>query len=133
MDIRQALGHIESGATSAKRSAADGKIGSRKEVSRYQILPQLWRKYARTADYRDPDVAWGVAERILKEREAWFEGATGRKWDPVDIYIMWNAPGVYEKAGWDRSKVPKIVMDRAERFSNLVALDDRVLVREKTQ
>lgn len=131
MDLREALGHFESGATTPKRSAADGKIGSRREVSRFQILPSLWREYGRGADYRDPEAAWKVAEKILAERYAWFKNATGREWDAVDLYLMWNAPGAYQKAKWDRKRVSAVVRDRAERFANLMESDERVLVRAK--
>ena len=133
MNVRDALGHFESGATGPARCSADAKVGSRREVSRFQILPSVWRKYSDSSDYQQPAVAWAVAERILAERQAWFRQATGRECDSIDLYLMWNAPGAYQKAKWDRSRVSKIVRDRAERFANLVAMEDRVMVRASIQ
>jgi hypothetical protein len=124
--LREALGHFESGATSPVRCSADNKVGSRKEVSRFQILPNVWRQYSKSGEYRNPDVAWTVVEKILTDRYTQFTRATGREWDGVDLYIMWNAPGVYEKARWDRRKVSKIVLERAYRFNNLLLRDQMV-------
>ena len=39
LELKQALGQIESGATKATRCATDAKVGTKREVSRYQILP----------------------------------------------------------------------------------------------
>jgi hypothetical protein len=127
MPLREALGHFESGATTPTRSAADAKVGSRREVSRFQILPQVWRQYSQSPQYRDPEAAWAVAEKVLTERHVWFTKATGREWDAVDLYIMWNAPAVYEKAHWERSKVSKVVLERAQRFANLLMRADGLL------
>jgi len=132
MQLRDALGHFESGATTPTRSAADSKVGSRREVSRYQILPQVWRQYSKSPQYQNPDVAWTVAEKVLTERHAWFTKATGREWDAVDLYIMWNAPAVYEKAKWDRRKVSRVVLQRAQRFSNLFMRDETLLAQAGT-
>lgn len=129
MQLREALGHFESGATTPTRSAADAKIGSRKEVSRFQILPQVWRQYSKSAQYRDPDAAWAVAEKVLTDRHTWFTKATGREWDAVDLYLMWNAPAVYERAKWDRRKVSRVVLERAQRFANLLMRADGLLAQ----
>lgn len=129
MELKQALGQIESGASKPTRCAADWKVGSRREVSRYQILPSVWRKYSDSRDYQDPSVAWEVTQRILMDRYNQFRAATGREWNAQDLYIMWNAPGVYEKANWDRRKVSRVVLERAERFANLYHSDEKVMVR----
>jgi len=129
MDLKLALGQIESGAINPTRCAADCKVGSRREVSRYQILPSVWRKYSSSRDYQDPAVAWEVTQRILIERYTLFRAATGREWNALDLYIMWNAPGVYEKANWDAHKVSRIVLERAERFANLYHSEDKIMVR----
>jgi hypothetical protein len=129
MELKEALGHFESGATTPGRCSADAKIGSHKEVSRFQILPSVWKKYSVSADYQQPAVAWTVAERILAERQVWFRQATGRECDAIDLYIMWNAPGAYQKVKWDRSRLSKVVLDRAERFANLLAVEGSMLVR----
>jgi hypothetical protein len=129
MQLRDALGHFESGATTPSRCSADAKVGSRREVSRFQILPSVWRQYSQSGDFRNPDVAWSVTEKILTERHERFTRATGREWDAIDLYIMWNAPGVYEKVRWDRRKVSRVVMERAQRFSNLMMRDETLLAQ----
>lgn len=129
MPLRDALGHFESGATTSSRCAADAKVGSRREISRFQILPHVWRQYSKSGDYRNPDVAWAVTEKILAERHDWFFKATGREWDAIDLYIMWNAPGVYEKAKWDRRRVSRVVLERAQRFSNLLMREEPLLAQ----
>jgi hypothetical protein len=117
---REALAEIETGAVQATMCAADRRIGSRREISRFQILPNVWHQYSRSRLYQDPETAWSVAARILEDRARDFRTATGRDWDAVDLYIMWNAPGQYRRAKWDRSKVSRVVMERASRFANLM-------------
>ena len=117
---RETLAQFETGATRPTRCAADLAVGSHKEISRYQILPSVWRDYSRTKSFQDPNVAWTVTQRILRDREAEFRRATGREWDAVDLYLMWNAPGVYRRAQWNRAKVSHVVLDRAKRFDSLM-------------
>jgi hypothetical protein len=95
-------------------------IGSRQEISRFQILPVVWRQYSSSRNYHDPQTAWNVANRILDDREQAFRQATKRDWDFVDIYLMWNAPGLYRRANWNRAKVSRTVLERAQRFANLM-------------
>lgn len=128
--VREALAHFETGATKPTPCAADRVIGSRKEVSRFQILPSVWRQYSRSRDYYNPEVAWNVAAKILIDREKWFRTATGREWDAIDLYLMWNAPGEYQRAKWNRSRVSRVVMQRAKRFANIFEVhDERLYVR----
>ena len=130
MEVREALAHFETGATQPTVCAADRKIGSRREISRFQILPSVWRRYTRSKNYQNPDVAWSVATRILADRKKWFRSSTGRDWDAVDLYLMWNAPGAYSKANWDRRKLSRVVLDRAQRFANLMEVNgERAFVR----
>jgi hypothetical protein len=117
---REALAEFETGAKRATRCAGDYAVGSAKEISRFQILPSIWRDYSSTPDYHNPNVAWVVTQKILCDRETEFRRATGRQWDAVDLYLMWNAPGVYRRAGWDRSKVSRVVLERAQRFERLM-------------
>jgi hypothetical protein len=118
--LREALAEFETGALTAKPCAADRAIGSRNEVSRFQILPHVWRQYSDSPHYHDPQVAWRVANKILEEREQAFRQATKREWDFTDIYLMWNAPGLYRRANWDRERVSSTVLKRARRFANLL-------------
>ena len=121
MPVRTALGMIETGATTEARCVADQKRGRHREVTRYQILPQVFHRYTRSREYANPDLAWSVAERILVERRQWFAKKTGRRPTDVDLYLMWNAPGLYEKVGFKPQRMPREVRQRAERFSNLRA------------
>ena len=120
MGVKEALAQFETGATTPRPSAADRKIGTSREVSRYQILPNVWRRYSQSSQYQNPEVAWQVAAKILVDREKWFRTSTGRQWDPVDLYLMWNAPGDYSRAKFNRRRVSRVVRERAERFSNLL-------------
>lgn len=118
--VAAALAEFESGATHATQCSADAAVGRQKEISRYQILPVVWRQYSKSRNYQDPNVAWEVTQRILREREKDFREATGRQWDPVDLYVMWNAPGQYRRAQWDRKRISPVVLERAQRFANLL-------------
>jgi hypothetical protein len=118
--LRTALAEFESGARQPEPCAADFAVGARQEISRFQILPTLWRSYSTNDNFSDPDTAWSVAEKILREREAEFRHATGRNWDGVDLFLMWNAPGAYRRSNWDRTAVSRAVRERAERFANVL-------------
>lgn len=118
--LRTALAEFESGARQPEQCAADFAVGSRQEISRFQILPTLWREYSSSNNFNDPDVAWSVAEKILRNREAEFRRATGREWDGIDLFLMWNAPGAYRQAQWNRNALSQKVRERAERFANLL-------------
>lgn len=113
MPIRDALGQIES----ADRDNAKGRAG---EVSRYQIMPAVWSRYSTNRNYSDPETAWSVASRILKDRTDRFEKRMGRPITSFEIYVLWNAP-----AQLTRNKVSRVVAERAQRFENLVNSDGR--------
>src|SRR4051812_7562308 len=85
--LREALAEFETGATRPTLCAADRIVGSRSEISRFQILPVVWRQYSLSRNYCDPEMAWNVAIKILNEREQLFRQATKREWDYVDIYL----------------------------------------------
>ena len=123
---RETLAQFETGATRSTRCAGDLAVGTHKEISRFQILPSVWREYSREKNFQDPNAAWTVTERILRDREAEFYRATGRSWDATDLYLMWNAPGVYRRAKWDRTKVSRIVLERAQRFALLMQTRSRI-------
>jgi hypothetical protein len=118
--LREALAEFETGALTPEPCAADRVIGGRNEVSRFQILPVVWRQYSTSRNYHDPHTAWNVANKILSEREQAFRQATKREWDFMDIYLMWNAPGLYRRANWNRTRVSPVVLKRAQRFANLM-------------
>src|SRR5262245_12880856 len=87
--VRDVLAEFESGATSSAHSTADLKIGRSKEVSRFQILPLVWRQYSKSRQYTNPEIAWTVAERILQDRHGDFRRSTGRDWNYRELYLMW--------------------------------------------
>jgi hypothetical protein len=118
--LREALAEFETGTTSPVVSEGDYAVGRHKEVSRFQIRPEIWQEYSESREYHDPDAAWSVAVRILEERKQAFCKATNRDWDSVDIYLMWNAPGSYQRANWERERLSATVLKRAQRFANLM-------------
>jgi hypothetical protein len=107
MDRWSALSQLESG----DNDHAVGPVG---EVSRYQIKPELWRRYATTnANWTNPANALSVARQAMQERCAAFERAMHRPPTDTEFYILWNAPAQIERPG-------KAVLYRAKRFCNLV-------------
>ncbi len=108
MDRWAALAEIES-------NNNDNALGSAGEISRYQVRPEVWRRYAPTnADWRNPADALRVAKKVMHARLVEFERASGRSATDFEFYILWNAPGQIRQP-------VRAVRHRAERFSNLVA------------
>jgi hypothetical protein len=128
--VGAALAEFESGATHTTQCSADAAVGRQKEISRYQILPVVWRQYSNSRNYQDPELAWHVAQKILRERERDFRKATGRQWDSIDLYLMWNAPGHYRRVQWDRKRISPAVLERAERFANLFEARVRQIIQK---
>lgn len=125
--LKWALGQIESGALSARQEKADFSIGRKREVSRYQILPDEWRRVsaklgARSSKPERPDHAWRVASTLLQERTEDFIRATKRRPSDFEVYILWNAPGQFARVRYNPKDVSWVVRERAERFSNLVGV-----------
>ena len=107
MDRWSALSQIESGDD-------DHAVGAAGEVSRYQIKPEVWQRYAQSkADWTNPDDALFVARQAMEERCAAFERTTHRPPTDLEFYILWNAPAQVQRPG-------KAVSGRAERFCNLI-------------
>jgi len=121
LPLRESLGMFESGAALPQRCAADKMRGTHGEVSRFQIMPSVWRQYSQSRDYDNPEVAWDVAQRVLQDRTRWFRTANGREPDPAELYLMWNKPGHFEAAGFDVKRVKSLFQQRAQRFANLRA------------
>src|SRR5579862_5501135 len=97
----------------------DRAVGAAGEISRFQIKPKLWRRYARSdADWKNPAEALAAARELMKERCAAFERLYNREPTDFEFYVLWNAP-----AQIDRPR--KVVRERAERFCRLVSLDER--------
>ncbi len=107
MDRWEALAMIESGTN-------DEAVGSHGEISRYQIKPAVWRRYAATnSDWRKAHEALSVARKAMEDRVADFKRTYQR--DPTDFefYVLWNAPAQV-------AKPTKVVAQRAQRYCNLV-------------
>lgn len=97
----------------------DNAVGAAGEISRYQMKPRLWRRYARVdASWKDPAQALAAAQELMKERCALFTRLHNRAPSDFEFYVLWNAPA-------QLNKPRKVVRERAERFSRLVAKDDR--------
>jgi len=89
----------------------DHAVGSRGEISRFQIRPELWPGGS-SQDARD---ALTAAREIMKPRLEAFQKSHGRPATDFEFYVLWNAP-------WQADHPTKAVTERARRFSNLVHL-----------
>ena len=117
--VRDSLAMFESGATGPEASEADRVRGGAGEISRFQILPEVWRAYTKSKDYTNPQVAWTVAQRILDDRVSDFQKATGRPPRPIELYLLWNKPGHFASKGYSVKKVASHYRLKAQRFENL--------------
>lgn len=107
MDRWGALSQIESG----DNDKAIGRLG---EISRYQILPNVWDSYApEKANWENPKDALKVAKEAMKKRCADFEQSFHRAPTDFEFYVLWNAPAQVERPS-------RVVSDRAKRFCNLL-------------
>ena len=114
LDARlKALAHFES----HDRDLARGRKG---EVSRYQILPSIWRHYAPISFRSNPTVARRIAITIAQHRIGIFQSQTRRSPNHTEFYLLWNAPGLFEQADWIPALVKKRVLDRAKRYAALL-------------
>ena len=110
------LAAIESG-------GEDRAIGRAGEVSRYQIMPGLWRRTLRENGWHgsphDPKLARRVALKILESRIRHFAEVMHRWPGPEEIYALWNAPGLLAVRGWRWQRLPAKIRARCIRFVNL--------------
>lgn len=99
----------------------DNEIGGAGEISRYQIMPTVWRHYSQSRRYRDPEVSLEVAQRHWATLYAEFKKQAHREPTDFDMYVLWNTHyGYYAKRGFAPARLQATVRDRAERFVNLV-------------
>ena len=111
LDRWTALSLIESGGN-------DSAVGAAGEISRYQLKPAVWRRYApANADWEDPGVALAVARKAMSDRTDAFERNHHRPPTDFEFYVLWNAPAQVLRPS-------KVVSERAKRFCNLVQMDD---------
>ena len=105
MTILAALSMLESGDN-------DRAIGNAGEVSRYQVMPDVWRLH-HGKDPTNPVEAKRVATQILMHRIASFQVMRHRTPTPFETYLLWRCPGRV-------SNPTKRAAETAERFANLV-------------
>jgi hypothetical protein len=111
---RFALGEIETGND-------DLEIGGAGEVSRYQIMPSVWRQYSSSRCYHDPATSLEVAQQHWSALYARFKQQAHREPTDFDMYVLWNTRyGYYAGKGFSPDRLNAIVRDRAQRFVNLV-------------
>lgn len=109
-----ALGMIETGNN-------DWVVGSAGEVSRYQLMPSVWKNYSKSVNYQNPDVSVQVARQHWNYLAAYFKEKTGRIPGDYDMYVLWNTRyGYYERFGFSPRQISHVVQERARRFVNLV-------------
>jgi len=115
---RLALGMIETGND-------DREIGGAGEVSRYQIMPSVWRQYSSSRSYQNPETSLKVAQEHWSALYARFKQQSRRTPTDFDMYVLWNTRyGYYASRGFDPSNLSPAVRDRAQRFVNLVESGD---------
>lgn len=119
----RALADVESGGN-------DKAIGSKGEVSAFQILPHIWTKYSDSLctpyHVQNRMKSMGVARKLNSYNLSVYKKDTGNLPPVYDMYVMWNY-GItkYKKAKYNRSKLPKKVKERADRFINLYTIYER--------
>lgn len=111
---RFALGMIET-------ANNDEEIGGAGEVSRYQIMPSVWKHYSASRSYQNPAVSLEVAQQHWSVLYATFIKQAHREPTDFDMYVLWNTRyGYYASKSFKPSHLNPVVRDRAQRFVNLV-------------
>lgn len=96
----RALGQFESGWN-------EHAIGPASERGVWQIHPRVLKG-------RPANLATAVA--VMAPRWKVFENRMHRRPQPGEAYLLWNAPGAFRKAGYDRGRVSVVLQARAGRF-----------------
>ena len=116
---RFALGMIETGND-------DTEIGGAGEVSRYQIMPSVWKHYCQSELYQNPQVSLAVAQLHWSVLYTTFKKQARREPSDFDLYVLWNTRGgYYAGKSFNPDRLAPVVRDRAQRFVNLVHRDDQ--------
>jgi len=68
----EALSMIETGDN-------DQMVGGAGEVSRYQMMPRVWKQYSNSQAFSDPAVSSQVAQRHVDWLESFFRTRAGRE------------------------------------------------------
>ena len=100
----------------------DCEIGRAGEVSRYQIMPSVWKKYSHSRLYQSHEVSVQVAQQHWLWLYENFKKRANREPTDFDMYVLWNTRyNYYSSRDYDPARLGLIVRDRAQRFVNLVA------------
>ena len=103
----------------------DNAIGASGEISRFQIMPAVWRSYMLhdrpSADPSNTTTAWHVAEWIMQDRCKAFETRFHRQPTDQEFYILWARPS-WLLNSTPRRTLPNAMAARAQNFSNLVSV-----------
>jgi hypothetical protein len=111
---RFALGMIETG-------NRDHKIGGAGEVSRYQIMPSVWKQYSDSRSYQNPETSLEVAQQHWSANYARFKQQAHRNPTDFDMYVLWNTRyGYYANHGFNPARLDSVVRENAQRFVNLI-------------
>ena len=103
----------------------DNEIGGAGEVSRYQIMPSVWKHYNDSRRYQDPGISLTVAQQHWLTLYATFKKQAHREPSDFDMYVLWNTRyGYYASKGFKPGRLNTTVRDRAQRFVNLVQCAD---------
>lgn len=107
MERFAALAQIESGNN-------DHALGAAGEISRYQIKPRVWHRYApATANWRSAEQSLPIAQAAMRDRCAGFQRTFRRPPTDFEFYVLWNAPAQIRNPS-------SAVRKRAQRFCNLL-------------
>ena len=96
-------------------AGSDTKPGPCGEVSRYQILPTVWRQYAGNLPISasmNPFTAKNVATRLLEARTGHFRRIYHRQPTDYETGLLWHCPGAIRHPNAEQR-------DFAQRFANL--------------
>jgi hypothetical protein len=101
----------------------DRMVGPEREVSRYQILPDLWDqawtdRQKAVVKPTDPVAATTVVKRIMQTRCSLFQSRYHSLPSDFEFYVLWHRPACYIGR-----PVPRVLSTaeagRARRFANL--------------
>jgi hypothetical protein len=111
---RFALGMIET-------ANNDREVGGAGEVSRFQIMPSVWKHYSDSRNYQNSAVSWEVAQRHWSVLHEAFKKQVRRDPTDFDMYVLWNTRyGYYASKGFNPARLNPVIRDRAQRFVNLL-------------
>jgi hypothetical protein len=100
----------------------DRAVGQAGEVSRYQIMPYVWRQYSNSRDYTNHKVARRVAEAHLAWLKTQYRNEFGVEPSETDLCLMWNTGFEGFKRRLETHSWSPALRRRAERFANLRGL-----------